>query len=146
MSVRTVAVKLKIPDNEAYTALTALRRLGIEAGRLERAEIWQMEDTGADGDFTQRFERNETLFNQNKHELQVLDIDGPRDGEAWIEQLDAKDVSVRVAGVTRARRYIGWRLFSQAHTPADAQTVRAAVEQLLCNPAIERYLLKERTP
>ncbi len=40
-ALRTVAIRLKIPDNEAYTALTALRRLGVDVGRLERAEIWQ---------------------------------------------------------------------------------------------------------
>src|SRR5690348_12002896 len=121
MSLRTVAIKLKIPDNEAYTALTALRRLGIDVARLERAEIWQLEDGGSDADFEQRVERNETLFNQNKHELQVLDSGRPREGEAWIEQLEAKDVSLRIAGVTRARRYVGWRLFTQGHTPAGAQ-------------------------
>jgi phosphoribosylformylglycinamidine (FGAM) synthase PurS component len=140
MSLRTVAIKLKIPDNEAYTALTALRRLGIDVARLERAEIWQLEDGGSDADFEQRVERNETLFNQNKHELQVLDSGRPREGEAWIEQLEAKDVSLRIAGVTRARRYVGWRLFTQGHTPAGAQIVRAAVDQLLCNPAIERAI------
>lgn len=140
MSLRTVAIKLKIPDNEAYTALTALRRLGIDVARLERAEIWQLEDGGNDADFAQRVERNETLFNQNKHELLVLDADRPREGEAWIEQLDAKDVSLRIAGVASARRYVGWRLFTQGHTPAGPQTVRAAVDQLLCNPAIERAI------
>jgi len=140
MSLRTIAVKLKIPDNEAYTALTALRRLGVDIARLERAEIWQLEDTANADDFAERVERNETLFNPNKHELQILDGDRPREGEAWIEQLDAHDVAVRIAGVSHARRYIGWRLFSQAHTPAQPQIVRAAVDQLLCNPAIERAL------
>lgn len=140
MSVRTIAIKLKIPDNEAYTALAALRRLGIDAARLERAEIWQMEDSGSEADFRQRAERNETLFNPNKHELQVLDSGRPREGEAWIEQLDARDVPLRIAGVTHARRYVGWRLFSQGHTPAGTQTVRAALDHLLCNPAIERAI------
>ena len=44
--LRTVAIKLKIPDNEAYTALSALRRLGIDITRVERAEIWSFEDRG----------------------------------------------------------------------------------------------------
>lgn len=145
MSLRTVAIKLKIPDNAAYTALTALRRLGVDVARLERAEIWQMEDAGGEADFTQRVERNETLFNPNKHELQVLDAGRPREGEAWIEQLDAQDVPVRIAGVTRARRYVGWRLFTAGHTPAGSQTVRAAVDRLLCNPAIERATIQAST-
>jgi hypothetical protein len=137
---RTVAIRLKIPDNEAYTALTALRRLGVEAARLERAEIWQFEDAGKDGDFAERVERNETLFNPNKHELHVLEEGRPREGEAWIEELDATDEPVRVDGVTRARRYVGWRLFSDGLTPANASTVDAAIERLLCNPAIERAI------
>jgi phosphoribosylformylglycinamidine (FGAM) synthase PurS component len=145
MSLRTIAVKLKIPDNEAFTALTALRRLGIDITRLERAQIWQLRDTGSAADFAQRVERNETLFNPNKHELQVLDANGPREGEAWIEQLDAQDVRPRITGVTTGRTYVGWRLFSQPHGPAGIQTLRAAVEQLLCNPAIERALLKDDT-
>lgn len=140
MSRRTVAIRLKIPDNEAYTALTALRRLGVEATRLERAVIWQFDDEGTDTDFTARVESNETLFNPNKHELQVLEEQRPRAGEAWIEELGASEIPVRIAGVKSARQYIGWRLFSDGHTPADAATVQAAVERLLCNPAIERAI------
>lgn len=145
MSLRTVAIKLKIPDNEAYTALTALRRLGVDIARLERAEIWQLEDTGSEQDFAARVERNETLFNQNKHELAILESDRPREGEVWIEQLDAQDVSPRISDVSRARRYVGWRLFTHGHTPAGMPVVRAAVDQLLCNPAIERAIVKEAT-
>jgi phosphoribosylformylglycinamidine (FGAM) synthase PurS component len=149
MSSRTIAIRLKIPDNEAYTALTALRRLGVDLARLERAEVWTFEDAGTGGDFIERVERNETLFNPNKHELYLLDEGTPRDGEAWIETLretdDVADDLTRtgrpIAGVSRGRRFVGWRLFSDAHTPADASTVRAAVEKLLCNPAIERAIL-----
>lgn len=146
MSARTVAIKLKIPDNEAYTALTALRRLGINLAKLERAEIWTFEDAGSESDFVARVERNETLFNPNKHELQVLASAKPRGGEAWIEELGAHD-EVRghlggkgIAGVTKARRYVGWRLFKAPNVPADVATVQDAVTQLLCNPAIERAL------
>lgn len=141
MSRRTVAIKLKIPDNAAYTALMALRRLGVDLARLERAEIWEFDDSGNASDLAQRVQRNEMLFNPNKHELQVLDGEGPREGEAWIAELRADDLPVRVAGITRARRYIGWRLFTAGHTPAAPAIVRSAVEQLLCNPAIERAII-----
>ena len=138
---RTVAIALKIPDNEAYTALTALRRLGVDVARLERAEIWQFEDSGSHEDFARRVERNETLFNPNKHVLAVLDAGVPRPGEAWIEQLDAKEVPVRIAGISCGRRRVGWRLFARGHAPADRGTVEAAVDALLCNPAIERAII-----
>ena len=143
-----MAIRLKIPDNEAYTALTALRRLGVEIGRLERAEIWTFEDAGSGQDFLARVERNETLFNPNKHELHLLDDGRPREGEVWVEELGAHD-DVRghlggkgIAGVKRARRYVGWRLFREGHEPANDQTVRMAVERLLCNPAIERAITR----
>jgi len=149
MTSRTIAIRLKIPDNEAYTALTALRRLGVQVARLERAEIWAFEDAGSDGDFVERVERNETLFNPNKHELHVLDEGKPREGEAWIETLreteeradDLARIGRPVAGVSAGRRFVGWRLFADGQTAADASTVHAAVEKLLCNPAIERAII-----
>jgi len=147
MSRRVVAIKLKIPDNEAYTALTALQRLGVPAKRLERAQIWVFEDEGDESDFVRRVEHNETLFNPNKHELVVLETAHPRDGEAWIEELGAHD-DVRghlggkgIAGVTSARRYVGWRLFADGHAPVSAPVLHDAVERLLCNPAIERAVI-----
>lgn len=146
MNSRTVAIKLKIPDNEAYTALTALRRLGVNAARLERAEIWKLEDGGDAGDFVQRVERNETLFNPNKHELHIVETGKPGAGEVWIDTLrqaqgdKINDLPRAIEGVSSGRRYVGWRLFSEGHTPADAATVKDAVEKLLCNPAIERAI------
>lgn len=138
--LRTVAVTLKIPDNEAFTALSALQRLGVDVARVERAEIWQMHDEGGGDDFRARVERNESLFNPNKHQLHILEHPGPRSGEAWVERLDAADISVRVARVARARRYVAWRLFAKGAVPAAPQTVLRALEQLLCNPAIERAI------
>ena len=147
MASRTVAVKLKIPDNEAYTALTALRRLGINLAKLERVEVWAFEDSGAESDFVARVERNETLFNPNKHELAVLASAKPQSGEAWVEELGAHD-EVRghlggkgIAGITKARRYVGWRLFKAPNVPADTAIVENAIAQLLCNPAIERAII-----
>jgi phosphoribosylformylglycinamidine (FGAM) synthase PurS component len=146
MSSRTVAIKLKIPDNEAYTALTALRRLGVNVARLERAEIWTLEDGGDAGNFVQRVERNETLFNPNKHELYIVETGKPGAGEVWIDTLrqaigdEVNDLPRAVEGVSSGRRYVGWRLFAEGQTPADTATVKDAVEKLLCNPAIERAI------
>ena len=140
MALRTVSVTLKIPDNAALTALAALRRLGVDIARLERADVWQFEDEG----FTpveQRFEQNERLFNPNKHELQVLDTNAPREGETWIETLDATEVPLRMTGASHARRFTSWRLFRKGKDPAGRDRVREAAEKLLCNPAIERAIL-----
>lgn len=143
MSVRTIAVGLKIPDNEAYTAQSALRRLGVAVARLERAEIWQFEDRGDPATFLERVRRNEALFNPNKHRVWTLEGDSPRAGEVWIEELDGIFELPGGKGVaqTRALRHaVGWRLAGDDGAPADRATVGRAVKTLLCNPAIERAI------
>ena len=99
-----------------------------------------MHDHGHEWDFADRVRENEMLFNPNKHELDVLSSDKPREGEVWIAELDAEDRPIRVSDVRGGRRYVGWRLYSQGHEPASAVTLREAVEKLLCNPAIERAI------
>ena len=147
MSERIAAISLKIPDNTAYTTLTALRRLGVDVAKLERSEIWVVEDNGDAATFAARIETNETIFNPNKHRLTVLDKATPRAGEAWVETIGHHD-EVRehlggktIDGITRARRYVGWRLLGADGSPAGADAVNAAVERLLCNPAIEKATL-----
>lgn len=139
MTLRTVAIRLKIPDNAAHTALAALLRLGVQAERLERADIWQLEDSG-DGDFIQRFESNESLFNPNKHVLRLLESSQPRAGEVWIEESGAGEIALRMNGTSHARRFTSWRLFAPSGDPAPPASVRDAAEKLLCNPAIERAI------
>lgn len=149
MTMRCVAIRLKIPDNEAYTALTTLRRLNVDVARVERSEIWVLNDAGEDTDFRVRVEHNETLFNPNKHVLQVLEERLPRQGEAWIEEMDEdggsddlRRLGRPVAGVTSGKRFIGWRLFDESGEAAPQTTVTQAVEKLLCNPAIERATIR----
>jgi phosphoribosylformylglycinamidine (FGAM) synthase PurS component len=155
MNERCVAIQLKIPDNEAYTAVTTLQRLGVRVARLERAEIWRLNDSGDAATLAQRIERNETIFNPNKHVLTILDARVPRPGETWIGELppaggvaahvDGKGIAdgKGIEGVTRAQRYVGWRLLDAAGKPAARDIVEAAVERLLCNPAIERATYQE---
>lgn len=131
MTLRSVAIALKIPDNEAYTAAATLRRLGIDVTAVERADVWQFEDERDDRELVRQIERTETLFNPNKHVLHLLDTNGPRNGEVWIEQRTG------AAENPVPRRYAAWRLFKGA-APADARTVREAADRLFCNPAIER--------
>ncbi|HET9030769.1 MAG TPA: hypothetical protein VFN49_11405 [Candidatus Aquilonibacter sp.] len=143
---RSVAISLKIPDNAAYTTLTTLRRLGIDAARVERSEVWVVEDDGDERDFLARMESNETIFNPNKHRLVDLGIDRPRPGEVWIAERGAHDETrehlggKRIAGISKARRYVGWRLVQSNGAPADDAVVRSAAELLLCNPATETAL------
>jgi phosphoribosylformylglycinamidine (FGAM) synthase PurS component len=126
---RAVAVSLKIPDNAAYTALVALRRLGVAAERVERSDIWTFEDDDAAAESLEaRVEADETIFNPNKHRLTLLDQPAPRAGEVWIRRREA---------TARGPAAVAWRLFDARGVPAGRELLAAAVERLLCNPAIE---------
>ena len=144
--MRTVAIRLKIADNEAFTAMTALQRLNIRVARVERADVWVFETDETMEDLRNRVMHNESLFNPNKHELTALESARPRKGEVWIEEL-GQDPGLRarlggkmIAGVRSAKRYTGWRLFSEDGSPANNVTVASAAALLLCNPAIERSI------
>jgi hypothetical protein len=124
---RAVAISLKIPDNAAYTALVTLRRLGIVLARLERADIVRFENAPDAAALATAVERDESLYNPNKHRVTVLDTDAPRPGEVWIVQDDAN-------------RPVGWRLYTSPDLPAETAVLAQAAERLLCNPAIERAI------
>lgn len=133
MKAYVVAIGLKIPDNAAHTALAALRRLGVEAARIERNDIWRLTSDERPEAVVARVEADETCFNPNKHRLQLLKSAEPRAGEVWIETLPVP--GTREAAPTRA---VGWRLFDREGAPVRREVVAEAVERLLCNPAIER--------
>ncbi|HLY02231.1 MAG TPA: hypothetical protein VKR56_06995 [Candidatus Cybelea sp.] len=122
---RAVAISLKIPDNTAFTAAVALRRLGLGVERVERSEIRFFDDGGDVPALIERIAADETIFNPNKHRVTVLDAPAPRPGELWIEPLGG--------GIT-----IAWRLLAHDDAVLDPEALRAAAERLLCNPAIER--------
>ncbi|HKE38152.1 MAG TPA: hypothetical protein VKB39_11995 [Candidatus Baltobacteraceae bacterium] len=129
-----LAIGLKIPDNSAYTALVTLRRLGVSVERVERAEIFDFDDEET-AELRARVERDESIFNPNKHRLTVLGNAKPRPGEVWIETIGNQSAVARMP----VKRYVGWRLFA-GDAPASREMLDAAVTALLCNPAIERAI------
>lgn len=130
MSRRAIAINLKIPDNAAYTALVTLRRLGVEVAGVERSEIVRFANAPEPHELIAQVERDESLYNPNKHRVTVLDEDAPRPGEVWIVQDDAD-------------RPVGWRLFRVSGAPSSAAVLAQATELLLCNPAIERAIFSK---
>lgn len=119
MSRAVISVSLKIPDNEAYTALVTLQRLGIDVKRLVRSEIFLLECV------------DESIFNPNKHVLRELAVAQPQPGECWVEEIDALRNE-------RTRRYVAWRLFDEHAQALARPIVEEAARLLLCNPAIEK--------
>ena len=128
---RAVSIELKIPDNTAYTALVALRRLGIAVERVERSELYFFDDERDAAALANRVAADETIFNPNKHRLTVLERDAPRRGEVWIEPLLASKAGPAA---------IAWRLLDGSGVPVARGVLAAAVERLLSNPAIDRPL------
>ena len=130
---RVFAVELKIPDNEAFTAMRALQRLGVAVARVQRADILLFSGDESEERLAASIERDERLFNPNKHRLERLPSARPREGEVWIEAIDAPRS-------LPMRRLVGWRLCDNAGKPLGNDDLDAACARLLCNPAIERAI------
>ena len=147
MSAR-FAVSLTIPDNAAYTALVALRHLGIDCDRIERADLYEFDGSFDIAALEATVRTIETIFNPNKHRLDVRTGTAPLPGEVWIAEDDepgSTTARVTVAGrtlegVRSLRRATAWRLYAGGRT-ADSATVSRAVESLLCNPSFQKATL-----
>jgi hypothetical protein len=131
---RAIAISLKVPDNTAYTALVALRLLGVHAGRVERSEIRVFEDGGDVDALVRRIMADETIFNPNLHRLEALPRVTPREGEVWVAPLQASSAGPAA---------IAWRLSDALGAPVERGVLDAAIERLLCNPAIERAVTED---
>jgi phosphoribosylformylglycinamidine (FGAM) synthase PurS component len=132
VSVRAIAISLKIPDNAAYTTLVALRRLGVAVEAVDRSDIYVFDDGGDVASLVDRVKADERIFNPNKHRLTVLETESPRSGETWIARTQD--------GVAQRERFVGWRLFDAQGEPATQAVLASAADRLLCNPAIEQAL------
>jgi phosphoribosylformylglycinamidine (FGAM) synthase PurS component len=133
MTLRAVSIALKIPDNEAYTALVALRRLGVDVRRVERSAIYVFDDGDVEA-LKRRVMSDATIFNPSKHRLTVLDEAVPRAGEIWIEPLSHPSTPLRMT----QKAATAWRLFDAHDNPAGRETLTAAADRLLRNPAIQK--------
>lgn len=143
-----VEVGLTIPDNEARTALATLRRLGVPAAGLERAELYRFDvaDAAADG-LIELLRGFEAVFNPSVHALRVRPVERPAAGEVWVDEAGSAQTAppVRIAGralpgVRCLERFKAWRLAAPGGAPADAAIVTAATETLLCNLAFQKVM------
>ena len=141
MTTRTFAVTLTIPDNEAFTAYETLGRLGIDAARVVRADIWLFEVDESAGDLAATVASIETIHNPNKHRLAERPSDRPAPGEVWIAARDEAPASVvagrAIPGVRAIRRRTAWRLLDDSGRDVAPADLDRAVETFLCNPAFQ---------
>jgi hypothetical protein len=146
--IRCIEIALTIPDNEALTALATLRRLGVAADALVRADLYRC-DVADDraNDLPQTLRGFETIFNPNKHVMRAREGDSPLAGEVWIDEIvraSAPDSgAVRISGralesVRSLERFTAWRLFAAPGVPVTPAVLDAATDALLCNPAFQK--------
>jgi hypothetical protein len=143
---RAYVITLTIPDNEAFTALTTLARIGLPVERAVRSDVWIATveaEHAATLDWT--ITTIETIYNPNKHRLEVRSDARPRPGEVWITALDeAPAITVAgrsVAGVRGIVRRTAWRLLDERGADVPAAVLERATETFLCNPAFQKAIL-----
>ena len=142
---RAYVVTLTIPDNEAYTALTALARMGLPVEAAVRSAVWIAtvdEDAVAGLDAT--IATFETVYNPNKHRLEIRSDARPRGGEVWItagDETPAITLAGRtVAGVRSIVRRTAWRLLDAHGADVPAAVLDRATGDFLCNPAFQKAI------
>jgi phosphoribosylformylglycinamidine (FGAM) synthase PurS component len=135
-AILAIRITLTIPDNEARTAYSTLRRLGVAVGQLERADLYLYSGELEADAVTTAVKHNEAMFNENMHELSIRQSAAPVHGELWV--LEDRPAYFSLGAFGRVARLRAWRLLSMAGAPADEATVAEAAEVLLCNPAVQR--------
>jgi hypothetical protein len=142
---RAYVVTLTIPDNEAFTALTTLARIGIGAAAVVRSDVWIATVEPAHvATLDAAIGTIETVYNPNKHRLDVRADAVPRAGEVWItahDETPAITIAGRtVAGVHGIVRRTAWRLLDEHGADVPSAVLERATTDFLCNPAFQKAL------
>lgn len=142
---RAYVITLTIPDNEAFTALTTLARMGLPLDAAVRSDVWiATVDAAHAAALDAAIETIETIYNPNKHRLEIRTDARPRTGEVWItahDETPAITVAGRtVAGVRGIVRRTAWRLLDASGTDVPAGVLDRATESFLCNPAFQKAI------
>ncbi len=132
-----ITLRPTIPDNEARTAFSTLRRLGVALLGLERAVLLLLDEAHAPADALRAVRADESIFNVNTQQVATEIVSEPKPGQVWVAT-DIPD-EVAIAGLGVARRLTQWTLTGMSG-PADSQTVQEAVAALLCNPAVQHVV------
>jgi len=142
---RAYVVTLTIPDNEAFTALTALARMGIAATAAVRSDVWIATVESAHvAALDAAIGTIETVYNPNKHHLEVRPDALPRAGEVWITA-HAETPAITIAGrtvdgVRGIVRRTAWRLLDEHGNDVPASVLDQATDTFLCNPAFQKAI------
>lgn len=152
------AIELIIPDNTAFTVLTALRHLGYEnLTKVERSEhvLLSVSSDANPERVVSQLSRAEVVFNPNKHRMsyatQNESAATPPQFEAIVQDKDENNdhLVALLAGTFGMRdlrgvkRAVGWRLYDQ-NGPATRERLEWACHSLLANPISQTYDIRPR--
>jgi hypothetical protein len=142
---RAYVITLTIPDNEAYTALTALARMGLPVDEAVRSDVWiATVDANHIAALDGTIGTIETVYNPNKHRLETRSDAHPRPGEVWITARDETPATTvagrRIDGVRGIVRRTAWRLLDEHGADVPAAVLDRATESFLCNPAFQKAI------
>lgn len=153
-----VAIELIIPDNTAFTVLTALRQLGYDQlQRVERAEhfLLDVEDNAVADNVISHLARAEVIFNPNKHKMSYGQAGGtlvrPAEHEAYVRDKDENNerllaLLVTTFGIRALRgiqRAVAWRLYDD-RGPATSERLMWVCQTLLSNSVSQLYEIRPR--
>jgi len=149
------AVELTVPDNTAFTVLTALRELGYRAlERVERVELLRVrlhEGAMSADECGRALMRAEVVFNPNKHRLTYA-AGGETDSvEAIVAEKDDDAAGLSdllsghfgVRGLEGVERAIAWRLYEKAGS-SPKKRLDWACRELLANRFSQTYSVRSR--
>src|ERR1700737_394285 len=153
------AIELIIPDNTAFTVLTALRHLGYQnLTKVERSEHVTLArpDDAAPEHVIMQLSRAEVLFNHNKHRMSYATSSEtsaatPPQFEAIVQDKDENNDRLVTLlsgtfGMTALRglsRAVGWRLYDEGG-PSTRERLEWACRTLLANPISQSYDIRPR--
>ena len=159
MATIDAAIELIIPDNTAFTVLTALRHLGYaNLTKVERSEhiILSVTDDASPEHVMAQLARAEVLFNPNKHRMSYATPDEssaatPPQFEAIVRDKDENNDRLvallsgtfGMASLRGLSRAVGWRLYDEGG-PATRERFEWACRTLLANPISQSYDIRPR--
>ena len=133
-----VLVRLKIPDNTAFTTHQALRSLGFQIDKVERAELYEVQTHLPEDKVKKLWENTDVLANSNKHKVEVYSglpkdsiivWDAENGGSGVLNTLHKR---FNMTSIAHLRKGVWWNL----HTN---ENIRQCVEGLLYSKHFQEY-------
>ncbi|MBI4440166.1 hypothetical protein HY638_04305 [Candidatus Woesearchaeota archaeon] len=134
-------VMLKVPDTTAITAQRVLERMGIDAGKVHRADYYLFDIGGNEKEFAGKIVKVDVIVNSNKNTAQIGLSGKPKGTSVLVKDSDDEcegllHVLTQRLGmreIKKIRRGVLWTM------ECDRETAKGAAEQLLCNRHYQDY-------